>query len=333
MSGATYRAAGVDVESKARLLAELGTTIRQTQGAAAAAWGGFAGVVRLPGAGGALAITIDGAGTKTVLARRLGRDRVIGSDIVVHCANDLVAAAARPLAFVDYVAMPRLDVVIVRALIDGMVEECQRLGIPLISGETAEMPGIYLDETYDVVGTMVGVVVREISPDLVRAGDQVIGLASTGLHTNGYALARRLVEGMDLLRHVDALGASAGDALLAPHRCYAPAVLSLLDALPVHGIAHITGGGLPGNLPRILPPGLGIRLTTTWPVPPIFGYLQRLGGVDEEEMRRTFNLGAGMVVLTDAGDAARALTLLQSRGETAWVIGEVMEGAQEVVFG
>jgi phosphoribosylformylglycinamidine cyclo-ligase len=329
----TYRDAGVDIEGKAYLLAELGSAIQQTHGTTAGGWGGFAGVVRLPAGSGALAVTIDGAGTKTVIARWLGRDRVIGSDIVAHRANDLLAAGARPLAFVDYVAMSRLDAQVVRALIQGMVEECRRLGIALAGGETAEMPSIYHEETYDVVGKMVGVVVAEISQALVRAGDQAIGLASTGLHTNGYALARRLVEGMDLLRHVDALGASPGDALLAPHRCYAPAVLSLLDALPVHGIAHITGGGLPGNLPRILPPGLGIRLTATWPIPPIFGYLQRLGGVDEEEMRRTFNLGAGMVVLTDAGDAARALTLLQSRGETAWVIGEVVEGAQEVVFG
>ncbi len=329
----TYRQAGVDVVGKARLLGALGPLIARTFGPDVSPWGGFAGVLRLPAGADRLALTVDGVGTKTLLARRLGRDRVVGADIVAHCANDLAASGARPLCFADYVAMGRLDAAVMAALVEGMSEACRRLGIPLVGGETAEMPGVYREGAYDVAGAMVGVVDAELGPAQVRPGDRIIGLASTGLHTNGYSLARRLVEGRDLRRHEAALGGSLGDALLAPHRCYAPALLRLFAALPVHAAAHITGGGLAGNIPRVLPPGLQARLEPSWPVPPIFPFLQRLGALDQEEMRRVFNLGVGMVLLVAPADVPRALALLQEAGETAWSIGEVIPGERGVVFG
>lgn len=328
----TYRDAGVDVEGKARLLETLGAAITQTFGPDISPWGGFAGILRLPAGTSQIAITIDGVGTKTVLARRLGQDRVIGSDIVAHCANDLAAAGARPLCFVDYVAMPHLNGYLLTTLIEGMSEMCARLGIPLIGGETAEMPGVYDEGRYDVAGAMVGIVNADLGPARVRAGDQIIGLASTGLHTNGYSLARRLVEDLDLSRPEEDLGESIGAALLSPHRCYAPAILNLLGGVPVHAAAHITGGGLPGNIARILPPGLRAHLVPGWPVPPIFPFLQRLGALDREEMRRVFNLGVGMVAMVSPSDVARTLEVLRAAGETAWVIGEVVPGDRDVVF-
>ncbi len=328
----THCDAGVDTDGKARLLETLGAAITQTFGQDTSPWGGFAGVLRLPAGAAQIAITIDGVGTKTVLARRLGADRVIGADIVAHCANDLVAAGARPVCFVDYVAMPRLDAPLLAALIDGMTEMCLRLGIPLIGGETAEMPGVYHEDAYDVAGAMVGVVVADLGPHRVSAGDQVIALASTGLHTNGYSLARRLIADRDLTSYEEDLGDSLGAALMAPHRCYASALLPPFDRAAVHAIAHITGGGLPGNVVRVLPPGLQVRLTPSWPAPPIFAFLRKAGGLDDEEMRRVFNLGVGMVVFAQAKDAQRTVSAFQEAGEPAWVIGEVVSGDRGVVF-
>ncbi len=329
----SYRRAGVDVAGKARLLEALGPLVVRTFGPDVSPWGGFAGVLNLPGGADRLALTVDGVGTKTLLARRLGRDRVVGADIVAHCANDLATAGARPLCFADYVAMGRLDGAVLAALVEGMSEMCLRLGIPLVGGETAEMPGVYREDAYDVAGAMVGVVETELGPGHVRPGDRIIGLASTGLHTNGYSLARRLVEGRDLRRHEVALGGPLGEALLAPHRCYAPALLRLFAAVPVRAAAHITGGGLVGNIPRVLPPGLQARLIPAWPVPPVFPFLQRLGRLEQEEMRRVFNLGVGMVVIVTPSEVPRALALLQEAGETAWPIGEVVPGERGVVFG
>lgn len=331
-SPVTYRDAGVDVKRKTTLLAGLAAVIQRTLGPQASPWGGFAGTLGLPAGTGRIAVTIDGAGTKTVLARRLGRDRVIGADIVAHCANDLAASGAHPLCFVDYIAMPRLDERALQAIVEGMSEACARLEIPLLGGETAEMPGVYTAEAYDVVGAMVGIVDARPAAAPPRAGDAIIGLASTGLHTNGYSLARRLLEGVDLEAHDPDLGTTIAEALMAPHRCYVPALAGLQAEVEVRAAAHITGGGLPGNLSRVLPVGLRARLHGRWPAPPVFSYLQRLGRVSVEEMRRTFNLGVGMALIVAAADRDRALDLLRAHGEEAWPIGEVVEGEQDVVF-
>ncbi|MGQ0570812.1 MAG: phosphoribosylformylglycinamidine cyclo-ligase [Armatimonadota bacterium] len=335
-SGLTYRHAGVDIDGKARLLTDLTPTIASTHThAVAAEMGAFAGALRLhPTDGGFLVATVDGVGTKTLIARQLDRDGVIGSDIVAHCANDLVATGAHPVAFLDYIAMARLVPSLVGVLIEAMSEACRALGIPLIGGETAEMPGVYAGEAYDVVGTMMGLAAPNglITGASIVAGDRVIGLASSGLHTNGYSLARRVVDdaGARLRDHISELGATLGDALLAPHRCYAPAVLALLGQSRLHGLAHITGGGLVDNLTRVLPERCRARLKSGWPQPAIFAWLQRTGRIPGADMIKTFNLGIGMVVVVAAGDAAPVTRHFTRAGIPAFDIGDIVEGLQGV---
>lgn len=328
----TYREAGVDLDGKAALLRSLGPLVRSTLPPEAAGFGDFAGTLRLP-AGLVLAVTTDGVGTKALLARRCGRDRVVGADAVYHCANDLAAAGARPLLFADYLAMGRLDERVVTAVVEGMAAACRALGIPLLAGETAEMPDTYREDAYDVVGTMVGLVDELPHAGPPRPGDVVLGLAADGLHTNGYSLARRLVADVDLNRYDPALGATPADALLAPHRCYATALASLRRTVPVRAAAHITGGGLAANLVRVLPPDAAARLDPTWPVPPVFRWLQRRGAVAEEEMCRVFNMGIGMAVIVPPERAAAARDHLEAAGERCWVIGHVETGQGEVRFG
>lgn len=336
MSGFTYAAAGVDADVKARLLADLAPAIASTHSAAVAAGvGAFAGAVHLPAvSGGLLLATTDGVGTKTLVARRLGLDAVIGADVVSHCANDLAAHGARPLAFLDYIAMARLDPDLVRALVEAMARACAELGVVLLGGETAEMPGVYCDDAYDVVGTMVGLAPAGglVTGRAVAPGDRVLGLASSGLHTNGYSLARAVLDEVPgaLDEPVDDSGLTVGEALLAPHRCYARALHSLLEAVPVRAMAHITGGGLPGNLVRVLPEGCRARLRRAWPEPPIFGWLQRAGRIPDDEMVGTFNLGVGMAVIVPSDEAASALAHLEATGGPGYEIGEIVEGPRGV---
>ncbi len=335
-AGLTYGRAGVDVDGKARLLAGLAPTIAATHtGAVAAGIGAFAGALRLgPPGEGYLAATVDGVGTKTLIARRAGRDEVIGSDIVAHCANDLVASGARPLVFLDYIAMAHLQPAVVGALIEGMTKACRELGVVLLGGETAEMPDIYTGDAYDVVGTMIGLASPDglITGSSVAPGDRLIGLASTGLHTNGYSLARRVLQeaGASLHTSVPELGGTLGEALLAPHRCYAPGVLPLAGRIKVHAVAHITGGGLIDNLTRVLPDGCRARVDRGWPQPPIFGWLQRAGRIPDAEMVKTFNLGIGMVIVTSRHDAAAVSRHFMDIGIPTFNIGEIVEGFRGV---
>jgi len=328
----SYRGAGVDVEAKSRMLEALAPAIAATHSdAVAAGMGAFAGALRLPDGSGFLLATTDGAGTKTLLARQMGRDAVIGGDIVAHCANDLVCQGARPIAFLDYIAMGRLQPQVVEAVVRAMAEACGALGVPLLGGETAEMPDVYAGDAYDVVGTMIGIAPPEglITGQAITPGDRLIGLASAGLHTNGFSLARRVLEearGVDLNDEVEILGSTLGDALLAPHRCYAPAVLSLLGSVPVRGVAHITGGGLADNLTRVLPKGRRARIIQRWPRPPIFDWLMTVGGVADDEMVATFNMGIGMVVVVPARDADRAIGHFEGSEIPAFEIGEIVDG-------
>ncbi|MDR7545154.1 MAG: phosphoribosylformylglycinamidine cyclo-ligase [Armatimonadota bacterium] len=334
--GLTYRDAGVDVTAKADLLERLAPIIASTHaGNVVAGLGAFAGAIRLDGGTDRMLVaTTDGVGTKTVLARQLDRDEVVGADIVAHCANDLVATGARPLAFLDYIAMGRITPAVVRAVLVGVAAACRQLGVALLGGETAEMPGVYEADAYDVVGTMIGVAPPGalITGQTVRPGHRLIGLASTGLHTNGYSLARRVLEaaGASLHERVPALGYTLGEALLQPHRCYAPAVLGLAARLPVHAVAHITGGGIPGNLVRVLPEDCRAHITGTWPEPAIFEWLRYHGRIPEAEMIGVFNLGIGMIVVVESADARLAVDHFEAAGVAAFEIGEVRAGPRGV---
>ena len=335
----TYRDAGVDIATKSRLLAGLAPAIAATQSdVVAAGIGAFAGAMQLSaGDASFLVATVDGVGTKTLLARRLGCDAVIGGDIVAHCANDLVCQGARPLAFLDYIAMGRLSPSVVETLVRAMTDACGALGVALLGGETAEMPDVYAGDAYDVVGTMIGIAPPEglVTGEAIGPGHRLISLASTGLHTNGYSLARRVLERESAVlvhQYIAELGTTVGEALLAPHRCYAPAVLSLFGQLRVRGLAHITGGGLVDNLTRILPKGCRARIARSWPEPPIFRWLQRIGRISDDEMIATFNLGIGMIVVVPARDIEQALDHFARFEIPAGEIGEVVDGPAGVEF-
>ncbi len=333
----TYRGAGVDVAAKTRLLTHLAPSISATHTEdVAVGIGAFAGALRLSSADvGFLLATVDGVGTKTLIARACGRDAVIGGDIVAHCANDLVAQGARPVAFLDYIAMGRLVPSIVATVVEAMAQACAALGVVLLGGETAEMPGVYAAGAYDVVGTMIGLAPSEglITGATIEPGDRLVGLASTGLHTNGYSLARRVLDAGGHARlddHVVELGTTVGEALLAPHRCYAPGVLSLLGRVRVRGLAHITGGGLVGNLTRPLTDGCRARVVRSWPEPPIFGWLRAAGQIPEDEMIGTFNLGIGMVLVVSGRDATRTVQHFERLDIPAFEIGEIVQGPRGV---
>jgi phosphoribosylformylglycinamidine cyclo-ligase len=295
--------------------------------------GGFAGLYALSGyAEPVLASTIDGVGTKVLVAKALKRYASIGEDIVNHCANDVLATGATPLLFLDYVASGRLEPAHVAEVVRGAAEACRVLGIALVGGETAEMPGLYGEGDFDVVGACMGGCEREdiVSGERVRVGDVVIGLPSSGLHTNGYTLARRVLEdaGVSYSERPEGFDGTIGEAYLEPHRACVREILTLRESVEVRGMAHITGGGLPGNLPRALG-GLGARLYGgSWEEPPVFGLIRSLGGVAEEEMRRVFNLGVGFCVVVAESGAEKALAVLTEVGCEARRIGEVVAGGE-----
>ncbi len=277
-----------------------------------------------------LVSSVDGVGTKIKIACALGQYRGIGRDLVNHCVNDVMCSGAEPLYFLDYLALGKLDGKAVLELATGLVEACKDNRCALIGGETAEMPDIYQPGEFDIAGTLVGVVERDaiIDGSRIQAGDVLLGLPSTGLHTNGYTLARRIVElsqNASYHQHYDELGCTLGEALLAEHRSYYPAVQIIKDHPALHGIAHITGGGIYGNTQRILPAGLQLQIDWDgWTRPPIFSLLQRLGNIDEEEMRRVFNLGIGLVLVVEESGASDVISTLKGMGENVLAIGRVV---------
>jgi len=291
-----YAAAGVDVDAYERMLERVKPLIAGTHGSAVKTGvGPFAGLYQLPG-GGLLAASADGVGTKIKVAVAAGRHRGIGIDLVNHCVNDIATAGARPLFFLDYFAAGQLEADVFTAVMEGLVEACLLNGCALLGGETAEMPGVYALGDYDLAGFIVGTVEAGERRPAVRAGDLLVGLASRRLHTNGFSLVRRVFEGVPLDRVFPELGRPLADELLEPHRSY----LKELDDLPWKAAAHITGGGLTGNLPRTLPKGLGFRLDRSgWRAPAIFELIQQRGRVSDEEMLATFNMGLGMVLVCE----------------------------------
>jgi phosphoribosylformylglycinamidine cyclo-ligase len=354
-----YAAAGVDVAAGERAVQLMRARVERTYGAAdvLAGLGGFAASVALP-AGmrqPVLVSATDGVGTKTAIAAALRRFDTIGRDLVAMCADDVVCAGARPLLFLDYLAVGRLDPTAVAELVGGVAAGCELAGCALVGGETAEHPGLMRQGDFDMAGFCVGVAEREelFDPATVRAGDALIGLAASGLHANGYSLVRDLLARHELAlerpylevlhgrlgdaaaarvaaEEPDHLLATLGEVLLTPTRIYAPDVLALRKALadagtPLRGLAHITGGGLPGNVPRALPHGLGARLDVrSWPVPSIFRLVAELAGMSAAEARATLNGGLGMVALVPADAAAGACATLALGGVQAWRVGEVV---------
>jgi phosphoribosylformylglycinamidine cyclo-ligase len=312
---ASYEDAGVSLDAADAVVERLRAAAESTRTAAVVSGlGGFAGVFALDDER-LLAASTDGVGTKLVLARRAGRLRDAGRDLAAHCVNDVLTTGAEPLFFLDYVASDRLDLDEVAALVEGAAEVCREAGCALLGGETAEMPGVYREGELDFAGTCVGLVARDrlVDGSRVEAGDAVLGLPSSGLHANGFSLVRRLVGSGDF----DA------DLLLAPTRLYLDDVRALRAAADVRALAHVTGGGIPGNLARVLPGGLGARIDPdAWERPPVFAWLDGQG-VSEEEQRRVFNLGIGYCAVVPAGDAERA---------GAAVIGRVEAGLEGVVF-
>jgi phosphoribosylformylglycinamidine cyclo-ligase len=337
-SGITYRDAGVDIDAGDELVERIKPLVRRAQRPEVLAGiGGFGALVELP-AGYRRPVLVsgtDGVGTKLRLAIDTGRHDTIGIDLVAMCANDVVVQGAEPLFFLDYYATGRLQVAVAEAVVRGIVEGCVQAGAALVGGETAEMPGIYHDDDYDLAGFCVGVVERDaiIDGSAVAAGDAIVGLASSGAHSNGYSLIRKLlaVSGATAATMLD--GRSLYDRLLAPTRIYVKPLLALLKAMPVHGLAHITGGGLTDNIPRVLPAGLEAVLERRrWPADPLFTWLQHSARIDAAEMYRTFNCGIGMVVVVPAASAAAAVQFLEARGERAQVIGTVRPGTRGVVI-
>ncbi len=334
MTGVTYKQAGVDVEAGDELVERIKplaarTRIPEMLGGV----GGFAGLCGLP-AGMKEPVLVsgtDGVGTKLKVAFLADRHDTVGIDLVAMCVNDVITCGARPLFFLDYFATGALDVGRAEKVIAGIAKGCEDAGCALLGGETAEMPGMYAPGEYDLAGFSVGVVDREkiLDGTKVRAGDAVIGVASSGLHSNGYSLVRKVLferAGLAIDARPAGLGEPLADALLRPTKIYARAVKALLEAVPVRALSHITGGGLPGNVPRVLPDALGVELDpSTWRVPPIFSLVGELGGVSVDQMRLAFNMGLGLVVVVAQSDASAALGALAAAGETASVVGHVID--------
>ncbi len=330
--GLSYRDAGVDIEEQDRLVERIRARVgRRRHPGVLAGVGGFASLFSLRDAGDwtdpVLVSGTDGVGTKLDVAHRAGRHGTIGIDLVAMCVNDVATSGARPLFFLDYFATGALSADVAAEVVGGIADACDAIDCALVGGETAEMPGLYAPGTYDLAGFAVGIVERSAIIDGARAeaGDVLIGVHGRGLHSNGYSLARRALfdrAGLDLDAAPPELGAPLGDVLLTPTPLYPPAVAALVAAVDVRAIAHITGGGIPGNLPRVLPTGLMARIDrSTWTPAPIFELIRSAGEVEPAEMFRTFNMGLGLIVVVPPSDAEAARAVLAAAGHESSVIG------------
>jgi phosphoribosylformylglycinamidine cyclo-ligase len=330
----TYRAAGVDIDAGDALVEAIKPLARATRRTGVLGGLGGFGALFDPKAAGfrdpILVSSTDGVGTKLRIAIDTGLHATVGIDLVAMCVNDLIVQGAEPLFFLDYFATGRLDVTQAAAVIGGIAEGCRQAGCALVGGETAEMPGMYHGDDYDLAGFVVGAAERgTLLPRDVQPGDAILGLASSGVHSNAFSLVRRIVASSGLNWTVPAPFApeqSLGEALMTPTRIYVRSVLALHRTGLLKAAAHITGGGLPGNVPRVLPNGMVAALEPAWPVPPVFGWLARAGGVPLDEMLRVFNCGLGMVLVVSPTDADAATALLTREGETVYRIGVIESG-------
>lgn len=338
----TYSDSGVDIDAANRATAKIKDLAKQTfNQRTLSEIGSFGGMfdgafpkLKQP----VLVASADGVGTKLKIAFLTGVHNTIGCDLVNHCVNDILVQGARPLFFLDYIATGKLSPEVVADIVAGITNGCRENGCVLLGGETAEMPGFYADGEYDVAGFIVGVVDREkvIDGKSIAAGDVVLALPAVGLHTNGYSLARKLfleVAGLTVNSKLDTVGQTVGEALLQPHLSYLQSLDGLLDSGSIKGLAHITGGGLTENIPRILPPGTAVEIHRgSWPVLPLFSLMQEIGNVPEAEMFRTFNMGVGMVIICARQNAEIIKSHFEALGQPCFSIGTVTSGQQEVKF-
>ncbi len=342
MSKATYKDAGVDLELYRNAMERLPRLMHRTFSPRVMKLdGGFAGLYQLDFASRLFArqyqdpilvACTDGVGTKLKVAQRCGRHDTVGIDLVAMCVNDAICCGAEPLFFLDYIAMSHDDPPLLEQIVTGISDGCVDADCSLLGGETAIMPDLYQKDDYDLAGFCVGVVEREhlIDGKAIVAEDMLIGVASAGLHSNGYSLVRKVVfemAGLDVDDHVEELGQTVGEALLTPTRIYAQPLREILNHYKIknviHGIAHVTGGGLRENLERILPAGLRVEIDDSWPVPPVFGWLQRLGNIDDEEMAQVFNMGLGLVLVVRPHFGDSIQRMLKDSGLHSWQIGEI----------
>lgn len=330
----TYREAGVDIEAGDEFVDRIKPLVRSTfRPEVLTDLGGFGGLFGLrsdkykeP----VLVSGTDGVGTKLKIAFMMDRHDTVGIDLVAMCANDIAVSGAEPLFFLDYFATGKLSVAKAEEVVKGIAEGCRQAGCALIGGETAEMPSMYADGEYDLAGFAVGVVEKAkiIDGKTIMPGDAIIGLASTGLHSNGYSLARRVLfdqAKLSVESRLPDLDCSLGEALLSPTRIYAKQILSLIQEWPIKGIAHITGGGITENLPRVFPEGVGAKISRkAWPVPPVFDVMSRLGSVNREEMYRVFNMGIGLILVVPRDSVTAVLAKAAVFGDRGWLIGEMV---------
>jgi phosphoribosylformylglycinamidine cyclo-ligase len=332
----TYKDAGVDIDAGNALIEKIKPLVAATRRPEVlSGLGGFGGLFALPPdryAEPVLVSGTDGVGTKLKLAQLTGTHDTIGIDLVAMCVNDVLVQGAEPLFFLDYFACGHLDTDIAASVVKGIADGCKQAGAALIGGETAEMPDMYADGEYDLAGFCVGAVDKSdlIDGSQIGSGDAIIGLASSGPHSNGYSLIRKVLEIAEN-RNID--GSPAEELLMAPTRIYVQSILSLMKSVTVRGLAHITGGGITENLPRILGDDLHPVIdTATWKQPAVFDWLQASGRIETEEMRRTFNCGVGMMIVLDAASANEALTILADAGESAWLMGHIEAGGGPVEY-
>lgn len=329
----TYADAGVDIDKAARLVTKIKTIAKATtRPGVMSEIGGFSGLFSLSTnhmEAPVLVSSTDGVGTKLQIAFMMGKHDTVGIDLVAMCVNDVLVQGAKPLFFLDYLSTGKLDLELAEDVISGIGEGCKQAKCALIGGETAEMPGFYGADEYDLAGFVVGIVDNSkiIDGSEIRVGHKLIGLASSGLHSNGYSLVRKICferAGLKIDSHIPELGKTLGEELLTPTIIYSDVIGAITNDLPVHGLAHITGGGIPDNVLRIIPDSCGVRIEkNSWEIPPIFPFLQKAGEISEDEMRRTFNNGIGMIAVAPAETAQEIMERLAAMDRDAFVIGEV----------
>lgn len=327
----TYKNSGVDIKAGEEMVSLIKKEVQATNTPEVLGGiGMFGGFFKVPQGyqNPVLVSSVDGVGTKLKIAFLMDKHDTIGEDLVNHCVNDIAVCGAKPLYFLDYLATGKLLPQVGYEIVKGMAKGCKNNGCALIGGETAEMPGFYAKGEYDIAGTIVGIVEEKdiIKGDKIQAQNVLLGLPSTGLHTNGYSLARKvLLEKYQVSTHIQELGTTLGEALLATHKSYLNAIKTLKNALSVKGISHITGGGIEGNTKRILPQGRGLKIDwSSWERPPLFQLIQKEGKVPEEDIKEALNLGIGIIFVLDKNDLNKAINLLQNLGEKPIIMGEVI---------